>query len=414
MDIDPVGGDVIHILKHAAPVLTEVHDSADIFGGGVDVSVGERLLAGGYRRGVGVMGRVIYLDGGAVGEVYLVYNARHRCHEVEIVFPLKALLNYLKVKQTEEAAAEAEAQSAGGLRLIAEGGVVELQFLERVTQILIIRAVGGVNAAEYHRIHLAVAGQRLRGGILDRRYRVAHACVADRLYRGGDVADLARGQLGAGLRLGRSHIARLDNGEFRARRHHSEGVAGLYLALLDPDIDDNALVAVIDRVEYQCAAGERVVRLGGGDIFNYPLKHLLDILTRFCRYPRRLGAVEAYNVLHLGGDSVGVGRGKVYFIDNGHYLKVVVEGEVGVRKGLSLNALRGVDYQHRALAGGKRAGDLVVEVNVTRGVDEVEHIFFAVLGGVVELHGVRLDGDASFTLKIHFIEQLRRHVTQSD
>ena len=92
----------------------------------------------------------------------------------------------------------------------------------------------------------------------------------------------------------------------------------------------------------------------------------------------------------------------------------MVEGEVGVRKGLSLNALRGVDYQHRALAGGKRAGDLVVEVNVTRGVDEVEHIFFAVIGGVVELHGVRLDGDASFTLKIHFIEQLRRHITQSD
>ena len=37
-----------------------------------------------------------------------------------------------------------------------------------------------------------------------------------------------------------------------------------------------------------------------------------------------------------------------------------------------------------------------------------------VIGGVVELNGVRLDGDASFTLKIHFIEQLRRHITQSD
>ena len=78
------------------------------------------------------MGRVIYLYNAAVGQVYLIYNARHGCYEVEVIFALKALLYYLKMEQTEEAAAEAEAQGDGAFRLVAHGGVVELQFFQRV------------------------------------------------------------------------------------------------------------------------------------------------------------------------------------------------------------------------------------------------------------------------------------------
>jgi hypothetical protein len=39
------------------------------------------------------------------------------------------------VQQAEEAAAEAEAERAGGLRLVDQRGVVELQLLERVAQV---------------------------------------------------------------------------------------------------------------------------------------------------------------------------------------------------------------------------------------------------------------------------------------
>ena len=78
----------------------------------------ERLLTVIDIDGVGIVGRVIYLYNAAVGQVYLIYNARHSCYEVEVIFALKALLYYLKMEQTEEAAAEAEAERAGGLRLI--------------------------------------------------------------------------------------------------------------------------------------------------------------------------------------------------------------------------------------------------------------------------------------------------------
>ena len=80
--------------------------------------VGERLLAVIDIDGVGIVSRVIDFDNAAVGQVYLIYDARNGGHEVEVVFALKALLYYLEMEQTKEAAAEAESERAGGLRLI--------------------------------------------------------------------------------------------------------------------------------------------------------------------------------------------------------------------------------------------------------------------------------------------------------
>ena len=86
------------------------------------------------------------------------------------------------------------------------------------------------------------------------------------------------------------------------------------------DIDDNALVAVIDRVEYECSERRVVIRYGRGNIENDAFEHLFDILARLCRDARSVRAIEAYDLLDLGSNSVGVSGGQVYFIDNGDYL----------------------------------------------------------------------------------------------
>ena len=52
--------------------------------------------------------------------------------------------------------------------------------------------------------------------------------------------------------------------------------------------------------------------------------------------------------------------------------------EIDVRQSLCFDALRGVDQQQRALAGGQRASDLVAEVDVARGIDQVEDVLIAV------------------------------------
>ena len=77
---------------------------------------------------------------------------------------------------------------------------------------------------------------------------------------------------------------------------------------------------------------------------------------------------------------------------------------------MRLNALRGVHDQKRPLAGVEGTRDLVVEVDVTGRVDEIEYVILAVFGGIVEFDRARLDGDAAFALQIHIVKQLILHV----
>ena len=82
--------------------------------------------------------------------------------------------------------------------------------------------------------------------------------------------------------------------------------------------------------------------------------------------------VEADDVLDLGLDLVGLGGGEVDLVDDRDDLVVVLDRLVDVGQGLRLDALRGVDHQQRAFAGGEAAADFIGEVDVARRVHQVE------------------------------------------
>ena len=79
---------------------------------------------------------------------------------------------------------------------------------------------------------------------------------------------------------------------------------------------------------------------------------------------------------------LGIGGGQVDLVDDRHDGEVVVHRQVDVGQRLRLDALRRVDDQHGAFAGGQRARHLVVEVDVPGRVDEVELVGLAVAGFV--------------------------------
>jgi len=62
-------------------------------------------------------------------------------------------------------------------------------------------------------------------------------------------------------------------------------------------------------------------------------------------------------------------------------VQVVLQREVEVGQRLRLDALRGVDEQDGSLTRRQRAGHFVAEVDVPRGVDQVEHVVPTVVGG---------------------------------
>ena len=205
-------------------------------------------------------------------------------------------------------------------------------------------------------------------------------------------------------------MAHLHQGELGAGGHHAHRVAGLDRALEHPHVHDHALVAVVHAVEDEGLQGGAFAARGGGDIGDDPFQHVLHAGAQLCGNAGRVEAGQADHVLHLLGDPLGLGAGQVDLVQDGHQLQVVLEGHIGVGQGLRLDPLAGIHHQHRALAGGQGAADLVAEVHMARGVDQVEFIVFAVAGAVGEGHGAGLDGDAALALQIHVVQQLLFHL----
>ena len=373
----------------------------------MDVHKGLLLLddVGGVRIG----GRVIDHLHSAIGQGQPVADAGGGGNDVQVKLPLQTLGDDLHVEQAQEAAAEAEAQSRAGLQLKGQGSVVELQLFQGVFQVGVLGTVGGVDAAEDHGFDLTVAGQGLRGGVVGQGDGIAHAGVLHRLDAGGQVADLAGLQLAAGGQAGGTHVAHLHQRELGPGGHQADGVAGLDGALKHADINDDALVAVVDAVKDQGLEGSVRVTGGGGDVADHPLQHLIDVEAGLGGDAGSVQAGQADDVLHLLGHLVRVGRGQVDLVQDGHQLQVMLQRHISVGQCLGLHALGGVHHQDGTLAGGQAAAHLVGKVHMARGVDEVELVGLAVLGGVVHGHGAGLDGDAALPLDVHVVQDLVFH-----
>ena len=156
------------------------------------------------------------------------------------------------------------------------------------------------------------------------------------------------------------------------------------------------------------------VALGGGEAGDDGLEHVGDAEAGLGGDLDGVGGVDADDVLDLLADAVGLGGGEVDLVEDGDDLVAGVDRLVDVGQRLRLDALGGVDDEERAFDGAHRAGDLVGEVDVAGGVDEVEDVGLAVVGRVLEADGLGLDGDAALALDVHGVEELLLHVAVGD
>ena len=147
------------------------------------------------------------------------------------------------------------------------------------------------------------------------------------------------------------------------------------------------------------------------------------------RHPRddrlqQLGDADALlggdreDLLPLGPDQVHdllrpplrLGAGEIDLVEDRNDLQTGVHGQEEVAERLRLDPLRRVHHQDRALARGERARDLVGEVHVTRGVDQVELVVGPVPRRVGHPDRVELDGDPALALEVHGVEELLPHL----
>ena len=277
------------------------------------------------------------------------------------------------MQQAEEAAAEAEAEGAGGLRLVGERRVVELQPLEGVAQRRVVVAVDRVEPGVHHRVGVLVAAERRGRAVVLAGHGVTDPGLADVLHAGDQVADLADPEVAGLHRLGADH-ADLEHLVDDAGRHHLDPVAVGELAVDHADVGDHAAVGVVDRVEDQRprrGVGVAHRRRGLGDDL---VEQVLDAHAGLRGDLEHVGGVAADDAGQLCGVLLGLGGGQVDLVEHRDDVQVGAEREVEVGQRLRLDPLRRVDQQHRRLARLERPGHLVGEVDVARGVDHVQHV----------------------------------------
>src|SRR6266508_554306 len=351
------------------------------------------------------LGRVVDLDGLALHRHHAEAHARGRDDQREVELALEPLLDDLEVEHAEEAAAEAVAERERGLGLEVEGGVVEAELLEGVPQPLVVGVLDRVEAGEDHGLSIPVARTRLGGRLRYVRDRLAHLGVGHALDGRGEIADLAGAELVHRAHVGGEDAALLDLADL-AVGHEQDAHPRAHAPVDQADVDDDALVRVVEGVEDESLERRLRVSLGRRNAADDGFEHLGHSRAVLGRDRERRVAVEPEDLGDLRLRAFHVGRGQVDLVDDRDDFEPAVRREVEVGEGLGLDALARVHDQDGALARRERARDLIGEVHVPGRVDQVERVFVAVARRVEEAHGVGLDGDAALLLEVHGVEDL--------
>jgi len=279
-------------------------------------------------------------------------------------------------------------------------------------QIGVVRAVGRINSAVHHRVHLAVAGQWMLRRAIRKRDSIANAGLADRFDRRRDVANFTRFKQIGRLHSGRAEITALHHREFRPAGHHPDHISLMDSTLLDADIDDHAFVGVIIRVKNQRLQRLLRITLRRRNVVDNVLQNCFDVEAQLGRNSRGVHRRNPYYVLNFLCRFFRFGARQIDLVDDRDDLQPGVRRKIGVRQGLSLDPLGGVHHQNRALTGSQRAGNLVVEVHMAGGINQVEQIILPVLRVINQRYGVSLDRDSALPFQIHIVEELIGHIAQ--
>ena len=273
---------------------------------------------------------VIHVHFRAVRLIDFINDARRGRNQIEVKLAFQPLLNDLHVQQSQEAAAEAEAQRHGSspaqrsaTRRSAEA------FPAHPCRLVVIRAVRRINAAENHRV--SPAGSRaaalpagVRASVMVSPTRVSRTS----LMEAADIADVTRPQ----------RVHRFDSRGCTRRlplRRTSRPcpscgcvMPALHRAVHDMRTKQMApLVVVIEGVKDQrLQRGVLVARRARASC----LHHRFPALRR-CQCPslaemqRRFGRVQTDHVLDLRAHLVRPRAGQVNLVDDRHDLQIVVD-----------------------------------------------------------------------------------------
>ena len=194
--------------------------------------------------------RVGHFQHVSISGVDMVDYRRRGHNQVNVKLPLQTLLDDIHVKQAQESAAETKAQGLGGFRFKLETGIIELQFFQGFTEVIVLVGFNGIETGKNHGIHLLIASQGFGGWIVGQGDGVTNPGIGNSLDGGRNIANISSRQDIPTNGLWREnpyfgHIKCLAIG------HHLDGIARLDHTIDNPHLEDNPPIRIVNGVKNQ-------------------------------------------------------------------------------------------------------------------------------------------------------------------
>ena len=357
---------------------------------------------------------VVHINGLPCHGIHLVNNRRQCGNQIQIKLSLQTLLNDFHVEHTQKSAAETKAQRHRGLGLEGQRGIVQLEFFQCIAQVGVFGAVLGINTAVNHGLCGTITGQcfACRTGSLGDG--IAHLGVVHILDGSGEITDLTGNQFFTLAHTKGLQIAALQHLIGGTGSHHLHLHTGTHGAFFNTEIYNNTHIGVILAVEDQRLQRCLGIAAGGRHIGHNIFQNSRNIDAHFCRNLGCIGGRQTDDILHLLLGLHRVGCRQVNLVEHRQDLEISIQCQIGVSQSLRLHTLGGVHHQHSTFTGGQTAGNLIVKVHVTRGVDQIHLIGLAILCLIVHSNGTSFDRNTALLLQFHVVQHLGMQLSLRD
>ena len=287
--------------------------------------------------------------------------------------------------------------------------IVEMQFLQRVAQGVVLVRLDRIQTREHLRLDFLEAGQRLRSGPVSQGDRVAHFGSLDILDARDDEPYFARRKLFSWLRFWRKHtdlFAQMHG----TGRHQLDFILRLQAAVHYPHQHHYADIVVEPGIDDQRLERSFGITFGRRDARNNGLENVVHAEATLGRAENRVSGVDADHVLNFLPGVIGICLRQIYLVQHRYHFDAEFGRGIAIGHRLRLDALRGIHHQQRAFTGGERARDFVGKVHMPRRIDQVQVVALAIACRISQRCSLRLDGNAALTLQIHGVKHLCLHL----
>ena len=120
--------------------------------------------------------------------VYFIGHVRDCGDDIHPEFTEEPLLHYLHMEQPKEAASEPEPERKGRFRLEYKRSIIQLEFLKRGPELLILVSLHRIHSCKQHRLDLLKSCNRLLARILHMRYGISDLHLGRSLDARYDIA----------------------------------------------------------------------------------------------------------------------------------------------------------------------------------------------------------------------------------